>query len=184
MTDRFVFVDIETTGLQHETDLVMEIGVIITDLELETIDMYDTQIWESPFYDRKWESVDPFVQTMHHGNGLLEQCRSEGQTQADAEETIADFLRSHGVKDEPMCGSSVHFDRLFLAEQYPSVEDLFSHRNIDVSTLKELCMRLNPDLYAKLADNAPKRERHRVIEDIEDTIGELKFYRDNFLFIP
>lgn len=184
MTDRFVFVDIETTGLEHTTELVLEIGVIITDLDLQQIDVYDSQVWESPLYDRKWESTDPFVQTMHHGNGLLEQCRAEGQTMQDAEETIAEFLKGHGVDGEPMCGSSVHFDRMFLAEQFPAIAECFSHRNIDVSTLKELCMRLNPELYAKLEGAAPKRERHRVIEDIEDTIGELQFYRDNFLFLP
>lgn len=190
-TDRFVWVDIETTGLEPTSDVVLEIGVVITDVNLREIDSRAVQIWDTPLYDTRHEYMakyenDRFVFDMHTKSGLWDDCMNNGTTQHDAERIIAEFLLRHGVEKEPMCGSSVHFDRGFLAEQYPAIAACFGYRNIDISTIKEVCMRLNPDLYAKLDGDhrAPKRGLHRAIPDIEDTINEFRWYSEEFLILP
>lgn len=193
--DRFVFVDIETTGLNHMIELVLEIGVRITDRDLETIDDFDVLIWDTPKHDRKIRDLmanpatNAFVLDMHSDekSGLFTAAQSEGVPEDEAERLVADFLRGHGVgpdTKEPMCGSSVQFDRLFLAEQFPVIHNLFSYRNIDTSTIKELCMRLNPKVYEQLEKYTSPQKRHRVLPDLTDTIDELGFYRDNFLYLP
>jgi oligoribonuclease len=181
--DRFVFVDIETTGLDHLTDLILEVGIVITDSDLQLIDMYDVQIWESPTYDRKWESVDAFVRNMHDKSGLYDQCRAEGLIPTDAENLLYEWLDGHGVRNVPLAGSSVHFDRSFLYEDMPKLHSVFGYRNIDVSSIKELCRRVNPDLLAKLDSHTTRKEHHRAVDDCQDTIGELRFYLDNFLWV-
>lgn len=190
-TDRFVFIDIETTGLDQTVEDVLEIGVRITDRELDTIDEFDVLIWNTPKYDQRLEQLklvpDGFVYQMHDKSGLWEAAQGSGVPEDEAERLVADFLRGHGVgpdTEEPMCGSSVQFDRAFLAEQYPVIHNLFSYRNIDTSTIKELCKRLNPKVYEQMEKYTSPQKLHRVIPDIEDTIDELRFYRDNFLFLP
>lgn len=189
--DRLVLVDIETTGLEVSTELILEVGVRLIEVESwTTIDEFDVQVWESPVWDKRLDTMlrDPaqeYVLKMHQGNGLWDACRAEGMTLTDAEEAVRDFLSGHGPGGgDPMVGSSIAFDRGFLSEQMPSVNDWFHYRNIDVSSLKELCRRLNPDLYARLDDMTEKQNKHRVLDDIEDTQGELRWYIDNFLWIP
>jgi oligoribonuclease len=185
--DRFVFCDVETTGLEPDSHLLLEVGFIITDAELNKIDDFDVQIWDSPMYDDFWasDSVPEVVRMMHTSSGLIDACRSEGLTQEDAEAQIRGFLEGYGVSPEgdPLVGSSVAFDRNFLALHMPHVASMFHYRNIDVSTVKELCARLNPTLFSKLDDETANRKMHRVLGDLEDTIGELKWYIDNFLFL-
>lgn len=192
--DRLVWVDIETTGLNHMTELVLEIGFRITDLDLETIDDFDVLIWDTPKYDRKLDHMivnrddHAFVLDMHSAekSGLFEAAQKEGVPEDEAERLVADFLRGHGVgpdTKEPLCGSSVQFDRLFLTEQFPVIHNLFSYRNIDTSSVKELCMRYNPELYAKLEKYTNPKKLHRVLPDLTDTIDEARFYIDNFLMV-
>jgi oligoribonuclease len=180
--DRFVLVDIETTGLSHITDLILEVGMVITDANLEVIDIFDVQIWDSPIYDTTWSMVPAFISNMHTKSGLLDRCRAEGLLPKDAEEQACEFLAGHGALELPMTGSSIHFDRSFLNEDMPRLNEMFGHRNIDVSSIKELCRRFNPELYAKLDTATEKKGAHRAVDDCMDTIGELKFYRDNFMF--
>lgn len=192
---RFVFTDIETTGLDSQTDLTLEIGFRITDLDLNLIDDFDVTIWDSPYFDTKkleletlaasGEESAVYVLEMHTKNGLWEACQSGGLVPVEAETQVMDFLTGHGVgKDDPMVGSSVHFDRKFFADQFPMIERLFSHRNIDISSIKEICKRLAPDLYGKLEKyGPPKREIHRVLPDMEDSAEELRWYIENFLWI-
>lgn len=184
---RFVFIDIETTGLNHMTEVVLEMGVRIIDANLDTIDDFDVLIWDTPPYDLRLkqlsEQEDKYVFDMHTKNGLWDACRAEGLEPAHAEEQLFGFLSGHGIHpDEPLCGSSVQFDRAFLMEQYPAVHNLFSYRNIDTSTVKELCRRFNPPIYEALNKYVIPKKLHRVLPDLTDTIDELGFYRDNFLW--
>lgn len=192
--DRLVILDVETTGLEVETDLVVEVGVGIYSPDFTLIDSWSTPVWESDLYDRKYQDMvrsgkDDYVLKMHTQNGLWEACRSGGQTLAEAEQGFVDFLNGHGIGEkqvgddrEPMVGSSIQFDRMMLAEHMPEVEASFSYRNIDISSVKELCRRFNPTIYGHLDAGTTKRGLHRVDPDIEDTAGELEFYVDNFLW--
>ena len=120
---------------------------------------------------------------MHKKSKLWTVAQSGGSTPGEARTWIYEWIKSHGVsKNEPLCGSSVQFDRAWLDMWMPEVINQFSHRNIDISTLKELCRRYNPSLYAKLDDEVPPRKLHRALPDLDDTIAEFKFYRDSFLF--
>ena len=195
MSDRFVFVDIETTGLSELTDVVLEVGIIIATPELEVIDEFDVTIWESPYYDRKLGEMEilaksgnksaRYVLDMHTDNGLWNNAQEEGATVAEAETQLIDFLKGHGVPNQsiPMAGSSVHFDRKMLAVGMPAFTRCFSHRNIDVSSIKELCKTISPALYSRLDKyGPPKNEKHRTLADLRDTMGELQWYIDNFLW--
>lgn len=198
---RFVWADIETTGLLPMSEDVLEVGFRITDMDLNTLDEFDVLIWEPGFYDRKLknlryaaESGDKgaeYVLEMHNKSGLWDLARTEGMTLEDGEREILAWLASHGMNPtvpmgerDPICGNSIQFDRGFLVEAFPGVLDCFSYRNVDVSTLKELCRRLNPSVYARLGEYAPRQEKHRALADLDDSIAEFRFYRDNFLFVP
>lgn len=193
---RIVWVDIETTGLSHLTDVIVEVGIRITDADLKTIDEYDVTVWDSPYYDRKFEELitraeagetgPNIVLDMHNKSRLWDSARGEGLTPADAEQGVIDFLEGHGVPAEklPMAGSSVHFDRMMITEQMPALAKCFGHRNIDVSSIKELCKILNPELYSKLDKyGPPKSEKHRALDDLTDTINECAWYAENFLYV-
>lgn len=180
--ERMVWVDLETMGLDPSTCPIMEVGFRITDLELNTIDDFEMIVWETPYFDTAWDQAVDFVRNMHTASGLLPQCRAQGMGIADAHERLMDWLKGHNIqKTEPLCGSSVQFDRLMLEEQYPEVHDLFNYRNIDISTLKELCRRFNPDVYSQLDQVTNQAKAHRALSDLTDTINEFRFYRDEFL---
>lgn len=185
--DRLVWCDTETMGLDPIGCPIVEIGFQITDLDLNPIDDFQTTIWSSPYSDTKLVILlaqDEYVYDMHVTSGLWEEAQSAGISQKTALDRAIDFLERHGIStDDPLCGSSVQFDRLMLAAQYPSIEALFSYRNIDTSTVKELCRRYNPRVYDGLEASTDLKKLHRVLPDLEDTINEFAFYRDNFLFI-
>lgn len=182
--DRMVWVDLETMGLDADADPIMEIGFRITTPYLETIDEFEMLVWDSPFYENAWAETSDFVKEMHTKSGLLEECQARGADVATAHEDVMHWLSGHGIqKDEPLCGSSVQFDRGFLEAQYPEVHELFHYRNIDVSTVKELCRRLNPRVYSFLEREAPAKKAHRVLSDLTDTINEFGFYAREFLIV-
>lgn len=187
--DRLIWVDMETTGLDPRQELPLEIGFIITDLSLEVIDQWDCMIWDTPVYDEK--VLDKFILDMHGPGGslLLEEAQMEGIVAAEAFAEGLNWLQGHGVVPngrigtEPMVGSSVQFDRDWLFVHAPEVFASFHYRNIDWSTVKELCRRYNPPVYAKIDQFTKKREIHRVLPDIEDSISEAKFYIENFFHV-
>lgn len=199
---RFILVDIETTGLTPATEVILEIGMVIADADLEVFDTFETVIWDTPLYDaakrvlfdkalgntsvsQADQETAQYVVNMHTKSGLWDRCAERGVPLDVAEGEAMDWLKGHGIQpNEPMVGSSVGFDRSFLAEHCPELEELFFYRNIDVSSIKELCSRWNPDLYAKLPVHAPARKLHRAVADCVDTLAELRFYRDNFFFLP
>lgn len=183
--DRYVFVDLETMGLDPEKDPVIEMGFRIVDSEtLQSIDDFEIQIWNSPYFDQCWENASDFVKEMHQKSGLYVGGVAMPKGAVGPDEALIEAMRwleGYGVNNEPMCGSSVQFDRSMLHEQYPDIEGLFSYRNIDISTIKELCRRMNPDVYSRLEEVAPAKKKHRVLDDLDDTIEEFKFYSQEFL---
>ena len=120
---------------------------------------------------------------MHTKSGLWEEAVTQGIRPQAAVTGLVNWLIKYDVNNtEPLCGSSVQFDRNWLDYHMPEVISHFSYRNIDISTVKELCRRYNPELYKKIAVDVVPLKDHRVMSDLDDTIAEFKFYRDNFLF--
>jgi oligoribonuclease len=192
--DLFILVDTETFGLNPQTDHILELGFVVADYNFEIVDSWAMVVWENPHYQfrrielredaTKGDEKAQIVQEMHTKSGLWHDATQFGHP---VEEVISEakiFLDSYNVgKNDPMVGSSVQFDRLMLEAQMPEIFDKFSYRNIDTSTLKELCRRLNPDIYERLDETTLPKKLHRVEPDLEDTLKEFKFYVDNFLWI-
>lgn len=186
LDDRMIWIDTETFGLNVKTDYLLEVGFKITDYDLNTIDDFQTTIWDTPTYDERYDiclesDADEYVRNMHINSGLFKDAINGGASVSIAEQEICDWLEGHGIRDgkEPLCGSSVHFDRGMLEVQMPKVFERFHYRIVDNSVLKELCAAFASDMYAHLM---PGRNIHRVLPDLEDTINEFRFYRDNFLW--
>lgn len=187
----FLFVDIETTGLDPETDQILEIGLTTVNEMFHVIDEQDWLVVE-----RGWRAKlagNEFVWDMHTASGLflqLDRAQSEiGQTATtkyslqSTQQRICRWLDAR-VGKIPMAGSSVHFDRAFLSHDMPDVVRRFSHRNIDVSSIKELVHTWYPEIAELWTAGHPKTDaRHRALMDIRSSIEELKFYRDK-VFIP
>lgn len=190
----FVIFDMETSGLNHQVDVILEVGVKVFSSSWTLIGTTQHLV-VSPGW-RPLLSRNSYVWDMHMKSGLTEDLaylensgQAEAYTPKKIEYAVLQFLSdTMGLKsgENPITGSSVEFDRRFLREYMPLLEAWFHHRTIDVSTVKELCKRRNPDLYAAMkrqswADESNKK--HRVLDDIDFTVEELKFYEDNFLFV-
>ena len=190
---RMIWTDIETFGLVPEESPTVEVGFIITDLNLIEIDRWDIRIWDSPMYDQHFEQMlkdtahgddtAAYVLNMHNQNGLWKAAQEEGFSLKEAEAQMNDWLESHGIRGgkEPMCGSSVGFDQSHIGYWWPSVAKRFHYRVVDVSSYKEYLAAKYPAHYADLEANWPKRDMHRALPDCEDTISEFKFYDQNFI---
>lgn len=174
------WLDLETTGLNPQVDHIVEIGLVVTDDDLNRIAFMQSAIQ----LDYPWpEDIDPYVLTMHGKNGLWDECQSTRTTLEQAKDSAVAFVLQliHNTQSENekriLAGSSVHFDRAFLARWMPDLHSLFDYRHIDVSSLKELARRWAPEVLSTVP--APSK-KHRVIADIEDSIAELKHYRQHF----
>lgn len=188
-----VWLDIETSGLQLGTDLIFEIGLATTDRWGNWINGRDWLVGNlNPEYTRAYGRLtgDKFVGPMHKRSGLAEYWNLQIQRDARGvmdpvavQSDILVWLAGQGIKHNtmPMCGSSVHFDRARIEYQMPILSVFFTYRNIDVSTLKELCRDLNPLAFQHLS-GVKKQELHRVIPDLEDTIDEYQFFIEYFLW--
>lgn len=178
--DLLVWIDTETTGLDPLTVQVLELGLMVTDLDLDPIATFDIVIGHE---DINYES--DFVRQMHVKSGLDAECRGSRVTVNEAENGALAFLDSVGVPHgaPPMCGSSVQFDRLMVERHMPRLFGHFHYRNIDTSSIKETCRRYNPKVYAALDEHTSPAKLHRVIPDLGDTLNEYHFYLENFLFV-
>lgn len=169
---KFVWVDIETTGLDSEKEVILELGLTVTNDSLEILRCFSSVVWADSFVVG---NAGPEVFQMHRQSGLLDEIPSAPGLEWVQKQALA-FLSGQGLNpgEHPMCGSSVHFDRQFLKVHMPLLEEWFFYRNIDVSTLKELIKVWSPELTL----NAPAAlKMHRAGADLEDTINELRFYR-------
>ncbi len=177
--DRLVWVDLEMTGLDVERHRIVEIAVIVTDGELEALDPgIDLVVHQPP---EAMAEMDDFVRRMHTRSGLLPQIEASTisleAAGVQAIEYVARFVPEAGTA--PMCGNSIGVDRRFLDRWLPTFDQYVHYRSIDVSSLKELCRRWYPDVYSQ---RPGKKEAHRALADIEESIAELRFYRQH-LFV-
>lgn len=171
-----VWIDLEMTGLNPETEVIIEIATVVTDANLNILA-------EGPvFAIHQDESIlskmDAWNTKQHHQSGLIERVRMSEIDESQAEkETIAFLSQWLDSGKSPMCGNSICLDRRFLARFMPKLVQFFHYRNLDVSTLKELAMRWQPALLKGLT----KGSKHLALEDIKDSIGELQYYRQHFI---
>lgn len=173
-----VWMDLEMTGLDPEHDRVLEVATLVTDSELNLLA-------EGPvLYVKQSESLlagmDDWNTTHHTESGLIDLVRKQGVTEREAELATLEFLKEHtGQRMSPLCGNSIGQDRRFLVKYMPELEDYLHYRNVDVSTVKELAMRWRPDV----ASGYSKKNAHRALDDIKESIEELKHYREHFFRI-
>lgn len=167
-----IWIDLEMTGLSPETDRIIEIATVVTDKELNILAEGPVIAIHQP--DSVLAKMDEWNVRQHQGSGLVDRVRASQYDERRAEVETIEFLRQHipaGVS--PMCGNSICQDRRFLANYMPELEAYFHYRQIDVSTLKELARRWRPDVL----DGLQKHARHLALDDIHDSIAELRFYR-------
>lgn len=169
--DNLVWMDLEMTGLNPETDTILEIATIITDGNLNIIAEGPNIVIHQP--DALLDGMGEWC-TQHHGqSGLTAKVRASKITMAEAEQQTLDFIRRYvPERTSPLCGNSIHQDRRFLVPYMPELEAWVHYRNIDVSTIKELARRWYPGTRAPL-----KKAEHLALADIRESIAELAFYR-------
>lgn len=189
--DKMFWVDLETFGLEPETDLIIEAGIVVTDTKLQKIASFEATIW-GDLHERRYERLmkdaeagvkeAQLVADMHHSSHLIGEARAERHSLTTVIGWMRTFLQNHNVTTEdPLCGSSVAFDRGFLKEYMPGIEAMFHYRDVNVSTLKELAGVYMSESVRELAPIPLKK--HRVIPDIMDTIAEFRFYKEEFLWV-
>lgn len=174
--DNLIWIDLEMTGLEPLEDRVIEIATIVTDANLNILD-------EGPLFaihqsDEVLAQMDEW-NTSHHGaSGLIDRVKASQVDEKVAAQKTIEFLSDYVLSStSPMCGNSICQDRRFLAQHMPELEAYFHYRNLDVSTLKELGKRWRPDMM----ENFSKKGAHLAMDDIRESIEELRFYRENFL---
>jgi len=176
--NNLIWIDMEMTGLQPESDRIIEIAVLITDPQLNIIADGPVLVLHQP--DAVLEAMDSWNKSTHKKTGLIDRVRASTMTEAEAERVTLDFVAAHvPANNSPMCGNSICQDRRFLARWMPRLEAHFHYRNLDVSTLKELVRRWKPDLMKGFA----KEGKHEAMADILESIEELKFYRKSAMSI-
>ncbi|HMS80044.1 MAG TPA: oligoribonuclease [Burkholderiaceae bacterium] len=172
---RLIWVDMEMTGLRPEVDRIIEVAVVVTDADLEVLACGPVLAIHQP--DAVLAAMDAWNTATHGRSGLTERVRASTVTEADAQAALIAFLRPWVPPGKsPMCGNSICQDRRFMARTMPELEAYFHYRNLDVSTVKELCKRWRPEVAKAFA----KRSAHTALADIEESIDELRHYRAHF----
>lgn len=174
-----IWIDLEMTGLDTQRDKIIEIATVVTDANLSILAEGPVIAIHQP--SAILEKMDVWNRNQHGGSGLIERVHASGYDEATAETETLEFLSQFvPAGASPMCGNSICQDRRFLARCMPTLEAFFHYRNLDVSTLKELARRWAPSV----ADGFIKESQHLALEDIRDSIAELRFYRNHFLRLP
>ncbi len=173
---RLIWIDMEMTGLKPDTDRIIEVALVVTDGELNTV--AEAPVWVVHQDDAVLDAMDSWNKGTHGRSGLIDKVKAAVTSEADVEAAALAFLREHvPARISPMCGNSICQDRRFLARWMPALEDYFHYRNLDVSTLKELARRWKPDLMK----GVPKEGKHEALADVYESIQELRYYRENFI---
>lgn len=173
--DYLIWVDMEMTGLEPATDVVLEVAVVITDGDLNLIaEGPALAVHQS---DEVLAAMDEWCTRTHGESGLTARVKASRYSVADVEAEVLAFLAKHvPAGASPMCGNSIGQDRRFIRRYMPQLERYFHYRNLDVSTVKELCRRWRPELMAGFT----KKGCHLALDDIYESIAELKYYREHF----
>ena len=176
--NNLVWIDMEMTGLQPDSDRVIEIALLVTDAQLALLATGPVLVVHQP--DSVLESMDSWNKSVHKKSGLIDRVRESRLTEALAESEALAFLERHvPAESSPMCGNSICQDRRFLARWLPKLEAFFHYRNLDVSTLKELVRRWKPEV----AKGFSKEGKHQALADIYDSLEELRYYRKTIFTI-
>lgn len=171
-----VWLDMEMTGLDPDNDRIIEVAVLVTDMELNILA-------EGPIFaihqpDAILDKMDNWNKGTHGKSGLIDRVKASTTTEADAEAALIAFLKQYvPAGKSPMCGNSICQDRRFMVRGMPKLEQFFHYRNLDVSTLKELCRRWKPEL----VKGFKKHQMHTAMADIVESVQELRYYREHFI---
>lgn len=174
--DNLIWIDLEMTGLDTQTDAIIEIATIITDGELNILE--EGPVLAIHQSDDVLNRMDDWNTNQHTKSGLVDRVRTSAVNEAFAQQETLDFINKYvPAKASPMCGNSICQDRRFLARCMPELEEYFHYRNLDVSTLKELARRWAPNVFKGYTKDAA----HLALDDIRESIAELKYYREHFI---
>ena len=174
--DRLIWIDLEMTGLRPDADRILEMAIVITDRDLAPVAV--SPVWVVHQDDATLAAMDAWNQATHGRSGLIDRVKASTAGEADVEAAALAFLGELvPAKASPMCGNSICQDRRFLARWMPALEDHFHYRNLDVSTLKELCRRWRPELMKAI----PKEGKHEALADVYESIAERRDAREHFL---
>ncbi|BDX19117.1 oligoribonuclease [Halopseudomonas aestusnigri] len=174
--DNLIWIDLEMTGLDPDNDVIIEIATIVTDPQLNVLAEGPSLAIKQP--DALLDGMDEWNTRQHGQSGLTRRVRESNISPADAERQTIDFLSAWvPAGKSPMCGNSICQDRRFLYRGMPELEKYFHYRNLDVSTLKELAARWAPEV----KNGFKKQSSHLALDDIRDSIAELKHYREHFI---
>jgi oligoribonuclease len=172
--------DLEMTGLDPSRHTIVEIATLITDDQLEIVAEGPDLVVHQP--EAALAEMDPVVVEMHTKSGLLEQIRASTLSLEEAGRLTLEFIRTHvpNERSVPLCGNSIGTDRRFLAAYLPEIEHYLHYRSVDVSSVKELVRRWYPGV---LSARAGKQGSHRALDDIRESVAELRYYREH-VFVP
>src|ERR1700712_2937513 len=171
-----VWVDMEMTGLEPDTDRIIEVAVVVTDMHLNVL--AEGPVFAIHQSDETLDKMDNWNKGTHGKSGLIDRVKASTVTEEEAQEKLIAWLKQYvPANKSPMCGNTICQDRRFMVRGMPKLEAFFHYRNLDVSTLKELCRRWKPEL----ASGFKKHQKHTALADIIESIEELKYYREHFI---
>ena len=171
-----VWLDMEMTGLDPDNDRIIEVAVVVTDPDLNIL--AEGPVFAIHQSDATLDKMDAWNKGTHGRSGLIDRVKASTVDEAQAEAQLIAFLKQWvPAGKSPMCGNSICQDRRFMARGMPKLEAFFHYRNLDVSTLKELCRRWKPEL----ASGFKKHQKHTALADIVESIEELRYYREHFI---
>jgi oligoribonuclease len=174
--NHLIWLDMEMTGLSPENDRIIEIAMVITDGNLETVAEAPVLVVHQS--DAVLDGMDNWNKSTHGKSGLIDKVKASALSEAEVEVQMLAFLKEYvPARTSPMCGNSICQDRRFMARWMPALEDYFHYRNLDVSTLKELARRWKPEV----AQGLKKHGKHEALADIYESINEMKHYREHFI---
>ncbi|MBI5331329.1 MAG: oligoribonuclease [Betaproteobacteria bacterium] len=171
-----VWLDMEMSGLNPDTDKVLEVALVVTDKDLNVLEEGPVLVLHQD--DAVLDGMDSWNKGTHGKSGLIDKVKASALTEAEVSAQMIAFMKKHvGERKSPMCGNSICQDRRFMARHLPEMEAYFHYRNLDVSTLKELAARWRPEL----KEGFKKANSHTALADIMESIEELKYYREHFI---